>query len=211
MTLPPPHERAAERPPPLVLASASSARAELLRRAGLSFAVMPAAIDEAEIKATFRAERLAVAECANALAEAKALRVARRHLDSLVIGADQLLVCEGAWFDKPADRAAARAQLQSLRGKSHELLSAVCIVRGSERLWHFVGRSTLTMRPFSDEFLEDYLAVAGDDILGAVGAYRLEAIGIQLFSRIEGEYFAILGLPLLPLLDFLRGHGVVAQ
>lgn len=197
--------------PTLVLASASSARAELLRRAGVSFTVAPAVIDEAEIKAAFRAERLGVAECANALAEAKALRVARRHPDALVIGADQMLVCDGAWFDKPADRAAARAQLVALRGKRHELISAVCVVRGGERLWHFVDRSALVMRDFSDAFLDTYLDAAGADVLGSVGAYRLEAIGVQLFARIEGGYFAILGLPLLPLLDFLRGHGIVAK
>jgi len=197
--------------PTLILASASSARAELLRRAGVSFTVAPAAIDEAEIKAAFRAERLGTAECANALAEAKALRVARRHPDALVIGADQMLVCDGAWFDKPADRAAARAQLVALRGKRHELISAVCVVRGGERLWHFVDRSALVMRDFSDAFLDTYLDAAGADVLGSVGAYRLEAIGVQLFARIEGGYFAILGLPLLPLLDFLRGHGIVAK
>jgi len=197
--------------PTLILASASAARAELLRRAGVSFAVAPAAIDEAEIKAAFHAERLGAAECANALAEAKALRVARRHPDALVIGADQMLVCDGAWFDKPADRAAARAQLVALRGKRHELISAVCVVRGGERLWHFVDRSALVMRDFSDAFLDTYLDAAGADVLGSVGAYRLEAIGVQLFARIEGGYFAILGLPLLPLLDFLRGHGIVAK
>jgi septum formation protein len=197
--------------PTLVLASASAARAELLRRAGVSFTVTPAAVEEAEIKAAFRAERLAVAECANALAEAKALRVARRHPDALVIGADQMLVCDDAWFDKPADRAAARAQLVALRGKRHELISAVCVVRGGERLWHFVDRSALVMRDFSDAFLDTYLDAAGADVLGSVGAYRLEALGVQLFARIEGGYFAILGLPLLPLLDFLRGHGIVAK
>lgn len=197
--------------PPLVLASASAARAELLRRAGVSFTVAPASIDEAEIKAAFHGERLAAAECANALAEAKALRVARRHQGALVIGADQMLVCDGAWFDKPTDRAAARAQLVALRGKRHELLSAICVVRDGERLWHFVDRSALVMRDFSDGFLDTYLDAAGADVLGCVGAYRLEAIGVQLFARIEGGYFAILGLPLLPLLDFLRGHGIVAR
>lgn len=197
--------------PPLVLASASAARAELLRRAGVSFTVAPASIDEAEIKAAFHAERLAAAECANALAEAKALRVARRHQGALVIGADQMLVCDGAWFDKPTDRAAARAQLVALRGKRHELLSAICVVRDGEHLWHFVDRSALVMRDFSDGFLDTYLDAAGADVLGCVGAYRLEAIGVQLFARIEGGYFAILGLPLLPLLDFLRGHGIVAR
>jgi nucleoside triphosphate pyrophosphatase len=197
--------------PPLILASSSTVRAELLRNAGVAFRVEPAAIDEAEIKAAFRAERRAAADCANALAEAKAMRVARRHPGSLVIGADQLLVCEGNWFDKPRERAAARAQLVALRGKHHELVSAVCVVRDGERLWHFVDRSTLTMRDFSDEFLEDYLDAGGAEILASVGAYRLEGVGVQLFARIEGGHFAILGLPLLPLLDFLRGHGVVAR
>jgi len=196
---------------PLILASSSAVRAELLRSAGVAFGVEPAAIDEAEIKAAFQAERRAAADCANALAEAKAMRVARRHPGSLVIGADQLLVCERSWFDKPIDRAAARAQLLALRGKRHELVSAVCVVRDGERLWHFVDRSTLTMRNFSDKFLEDYLDAGGAEILGSVGTYRLEGIGVQLFARIEGGHFAILGLPLLPLLDFLRGHGAVAR
>jgi septum formation protein len=197
--------------PPLVLASASPARGELLRRAGIAFTVAPAAIDEEEIKAAFRAERRSAAECAIALAEAKASRVARRHPGGLVIGADQMLVCDGVWFDKPGDLAAARTQLLALRGKRHELASAVCVVRDGERLWHFVDRSTLTMRDFSDGFLDHYLAAVGSAVLGAVGAYHLEGLGVQLFARIEGGYFAILGLPLLPLLDFLRGHGVVAQ
>jgi septum formation protein len=197
--------------PPLVLASASPARGELLRHAGIAFVVAPAAVDEVEVKAAYLAERRTAAECAAALAEAKAARVSRRHPGSLVVGADQMLVCDGAWFDKPGDLAAARAQLIALRGKRHELVSAVCVVRDGELLWHFVDRSTLTMRSFSDAFLEDYLAAAGADALGSVGAYRLEAIGVQLFARIEGGYFAILGLPLLPLLDFLRGHGVIAQ
>lgn len=198
-------------PPPLMLASASAARAELLNHAAVTFGIATAAIDEAEIKAAFRAERLEAALCATALAEAKAARVARRHPGALVIGADQMLVCEGAWFDKPEDEAQARAHLLALRGRRHELVSAVCVVRDGERLWHFVDRPALTMRPFSDEFLDKYIATAGNDLLASVGAYRLEGEGIQLFSRIEGDYFAILGLPLLPLLEFLRGHGVVAR
>ena len=197
--------------PSLVLASASPTRGALLRQAGVAFVAAPAAIDEAEIKAAYRAERRTAAECAATLAEAKAVRVARRHPGSLVVGTDQFLVCEGTWFDKPADLAAARAQLVALRGKRHELVSAVCVVRDGELLWHFIDRAILTMRSFSDAFLDDYLAAAGEDALGSVGAYRLEAMGVQLFARIEGGYFAILGLPLLPLLDFLRGHGVIAQ
>jgi septum formation protein len=198
-------------PPPLILASASAARGALLRNAGIAFTAAPAAIDEDEIKAAFRAERRNAGECAAALAEAKAARVARRHPGSLVIGADQMLVCDGVWFDKPGALAAARAQLVALRGKRHELISALSIVRDGEPLWHFVDRSILTMRDFSDEFLDDYLAAVGGDVLGAVGAYHLEGRGVQLFARIEGGYFAILGLPLLPLLDFLRGHGIVAR
>jgi septum formation protein len=195
----------------LVLASGSAIRADLLRRAGVDFAVETAAVDEAAIKQSFHAERLPAADCAVALAEAKASRVSRRHPGALVIGADQMLVCDGAWYDKPRDRAAARDELRSLRGKRHELVGAVCVVRDGERLWHFVDRSSLTMRDFSDKFLDDYLAAVGDAALGAVGAYHLEGLGVQLFARIEGGYFAILGLPLLPLLDFLRGHGVVAR
>ena len=198
-------------PAPLILASASAARGALLRNAGIAFTAAPASIDENEIKAAFRAESRPAAECATALAEAKAARVARRHPGSLVIGADQMLVCDDVWFDKPADLVAARAQLVALRGKRHELISALCVVRDGERLWHFVDRSSLAMREFSDAFLDDYLAAVGDAVLGAVGAYHLEGRGVQLFARIEGGYFAILGLPLLPLLDFLRGHGVVAR
>ncbi|MBV8653996.1 MAG: septum formation protein Maf [Alphaproteobacteria bacterium] len=195
----------------LVLASGSAIRAELLRRAGLDIAVETARVDEAEIKASFWAERREAAECAVALAEAKASRVARHHPGALVIGADQMLVCDGVWFDKPRDRDEARRHLAALRGCRHELVSAVCIVRDTVRLWHFVDRPALTMRPFSDRFLEAYLAAGGDALLGSVGAYQLEGQGIQLFSRIDGDYFAILGLPLLPLLEFLRGHGVIAR
>jgi nucleoside triphosphate pyrophosphatase len=197
--------------PALILASSSAARAELLRNAGLAFSVEPAAIDEAEVKSAFQAERRTAADCASALAEAKAMRVARRHPGCLVIGADQLLVCEGTWFDKPGDRAAARSQLLALRGKPHDLVSAVCIVRDGKLLWHFVDRSTLTMRSFSEAFLEQYLDAAGADILASVGAYRLEGAGVQLFARVEGGHFAILGLPLLPLLEALRDRAVIAR
>ena len=122
-----------------------------------------------------------------------------------------MLVCDGAWFDKPETPAQARAQLVALRGRRHELVSAVAVVRDGERLWHHVERPALTMRSFSDGFLDDYIAQEGEALLGSVGAYRLEEAGIQLFARIEGDYFAILGLPLLPLLEFLRGHGMVAR
>ncbi|HZS83110.1 MAG TPA: Maf family protein [Stellaceae bacterium] len=197
--------------PLLVLASGSASRAALLRRAGLCFETEAAAIDETEIKASFRAEGSKATDCAVALAEAKATSVSRRRPGALVIGADQILVCNGAWFDKPPDRAAASDQLRSLRGCRHELVSAVCVVENGARLWRFVDCPRLTMRAFTDDFLADYLAAAGDEILASVGAYQLEGLGVQLFAEVDGDFFSILGLPLLPLLEFLRGRGVVTR
>ena len=200
---------AAPTAPAVVLASASAARAEILRRAGVACAIEPAAVDEEEVKRAMRASGAKAAELAEALAEFKARKISARHPGALVIGADQVLDCQGRWFDKPADRAQARAQLLELRGKLHELISCVCVLRGGERLWHHIGRARLTMRPFSEDFLDDYLSAAGDAVLGSVGAYQIEGLGAQLFSRIDGDQFTIMGLPLLPLLDFLRNHGVV--
>jgi septum formation protein len=194
---------------PIVLASASAARAAILAGAGVKVLCDPAGIDEDEIKRSFRAEGLDAAACAAALAETKALRVSARHSDAPVVGADQMLDCAGIWFDKPRDRIAARAQLAALRGRQHELVSAVTVVKNGAVTWQLVDRSRLTMRAFSDRFLDAYLAALGDDALASVGVYQLEGLGAQLFERIEGDYFSILGLPLLPLLDFLRGHGVV--
>jgi septum formation protein len=191
---------------PLVLASASVTRARLLAEAGVAVSVDPAILEESEIIASFRAEGALSGECAAALAEAKASRVSARHPGALVIGADQILDCEGQWLEKPQDVAAARAQLRRLRGKTHELVSAVAVLRDGGTLWRAVDRARLTMRPFSDAFLEDYLARLGEDVLRSVGAYRLEALGAQLFERVEGDFFTILGLPLLPLLSFLRDH-----
>ena len=126
-----------------------------------------------------------------------------------VIGADQVLSVDGKIFQKPGNLPAAREQLQRLRGRSHVLSSAVCAARGGTVVWRAVDQARLTMRPFSDAFLEAYLEEAGADILGSVGAYHVEGLGVQLFSRIEGDAFTIQGLPLLPLLDFLRLHGIV--
>ena len=194
----------------LWLASASSARAELLRRAGVRVEIEPARIDEGEVKTAMRADKASAAMVAEALAELKATRVARRHPGALVIGADQMLSCEGTWFDKPADKDQARGHLKALRGKAHELTSAICVVRDGVRLWHHQAGATMWMREFSDTFLDRYVDTTGPETLESVGAYRVEGPGIQLFARIDGDFFTILGLPLLPLLDYLRGHGVVA-
>lgn len=194
----------------LVLASASAARSRVLRDAGLAFAVEPAAVDEAALVASMVAEGGGGAEVASALAELKAMRVASRHAGALVIGADQVLVCEGRLFAKPETADRARADLRALRGRTHELMSAVCVARDGQPLWRHLARARMAMRPFSDTFLEDYLEATGEDALASVGAYQVERLGAQLFSRIEGDHTAILGLPLLPLLDFLRGHGIVA-
>jgi septum formation protein len=195
--------------PRVVLASASTIRAALLARAGIKAVQDPAGVDEAEVKRSFHHEGRSAASCAEALASAKAARIAERHPGAFIIGADQLLDCAGTGFDKPRDRAEARAQLMTLRGKRHELATAVVVAQNGAVLWQHVERPRLTMRDFSERFLDDYLRAMGDDVLTIVGAYQLEGLGIQLFARIEGDYFSILGLPLLPLLDFLRGHGVV--
>ena len=193
----------------IVLASASPARAALLRAAGIPIRVDAAAIDEAEVKASLRAVGAEPAAVAEALAELKAQRVSRRHPGSLVIGADQVLECDGVLFDKPTDPAAARNQLLTLRGRRHQLVSAVVLSRDGQRVWHHVDRANLTMRDFSAGFLDQYLRAAGEAALSSVGAYQLEGVGAQLFARIDGDYFTILGLPLLPLLDILREHGVL--
>ncbi len=194
---------------PVVLASASPARAALLRAAGIPMIVDAAAIDEAEVKASLRAMLAEPAAVAEALAELKAQRVSRRHPGSLVIGADQVLECNGTLFDKPPDLAAARNQLLALRGRRHRLVSAVVLARDGQRVWHHVDRADLTMRDFSTSFLDHYLQSAGEAALSWVGAYQLEGVGAQLFAGIDGDYFTILGLPLLPLLDILREHRVL--
>ena len=206
-----------QRPEPrLVLASASATRRALLTRAGLAFEAIPAAVDEAALKESAQAEAIPPEDAAIILAEAKAERIARRMPDALVLGCDQLLTCRmedgrERWFDKPADMAAARAQLLALRGRTHRLVTATVAWRGGARVWQDVTTPRLTMRDFSEPFLDAYLATEGEVLLASVGAYRLEALGIHLFSRVEGDHSAILGLPLIPLLGFLRGHGMVVE
>lgn len=198
-------------PAPVVLASASPARAALLSGAGVSFIIDKAAIDEAAVKKSLRADDAPAALVAETLAELKAKRVSSRHPGALVIGADQILECGGEWFDKPADMDHGRAHLRALRGKAHALISAVCVVRDGQRIWHGIDSARLVMRSFSDEFLDSYLTEAGSSVLDSVGAYRLEDRGAQLFARIDGDYFTILGLPLLELLEYLRNQGVLKK
>lgn len=195
--------------PTLILASASRIRAEILQRAGIACRIEPAWIDEDEVKRSLRQSGARPGDIAIALAELKALQVSQRHPGALVIGADQILQCGEVTFDKPLDSDRARAQLTTLRGQTHELLSALVVARDGVRLWHYLGRARLRMREFSDRFLDEYLARAGSTVVHSVGAYQFEGLGAQLFAGVEGDYFTILGLPLIPLLDYLRDQGVV--
>jgi septum formation protein len=196
---------------PLILASASIIRRRLLEQAGVTVAIEPVAVDEAAIKESCHRQGTLIETCTEALAEMKAQRVSKNYPNAMVIGADQMLECGGIWFDKPVDRTAAAAQLQHLRGQSHVLVTSVVVVRCGVRLWHYIDRARLTMRCFSDAFLSSYLDRADDAVLASVGAYQLERLGVQLFDRIEGDYFSILGLPLLPLLEFLRRQGMLQE
>lgn len=193
---------------PVILASQSPARLALLRAAGLAVEARPARVDEAAVKEAARADGAGPGDLALVLAGLKASRVRDPH--ALVVGADQVLDCEGTWFDKPPDLPAARAQLLALRGRTHVLHTAVVCHRGGAEVWRHLARPRLRMRPFGDAFLDAYLAGEGEAVLGCVGAYRLEGPGVQLFDGVDGEHAAVLGLPLLPLLGFLRQARVLA-
>jgi septum formation protein len=173
--------------------------------------VEPALVDEEAIKRMFQVDRQAAADCALALAEDKARQVAENHRHALVVGADQILVCDEIWLNKPADLAEACAQLQALREKPMNSSPPSASFREAARIWHTVSLAKLTMRHFSDAFLDPYLGTEQTAALGSVGGYRFEEKGIQLLSDIQGDYFAILGLPLLELLSFLRVCGALAS
>lgn len=193
----------------LVLASGSKIRAELMRNGGLTIDVDPANVDERAVEAPLLEAGFPPEDLASVLAEAKANDVSARRPGDLVIGADQILAFEGERRTKPDDMEAARRQLLAFSGKTHELLSAVVISKGGEAIWRHVSTARLTMRTLSPGFIGHYLAEAGDDVLSSVGAYQLEGLGLQLFEKIDGDYFTILGLPMLPLLAQLRELGVI--
>lgn len=195
--------------PPVLLASTSVSRRQLLAAAGINFEAVAPDVDEAAAKrelATANGRTLAVA-----LADRKALAVSATRPGAVVVGGDQTLCCGDRLFDKPDGVDAARAQLCALRGRVHELQSAVSVARDGVVAWRHIASARLAMRPFSDDFLERYVTLSGDTLTTSVGAYRLEGPGAQLFERVDGDYFTILGLPLLPLLDWLRQTGVLRQ
>lgn len=196
----------------IILASTSRARREMLAAAGVAFTVEAADVDEPAIRKTLLVAKSAATppQIADALARAKAEDVSQRHKGSLVIGGDQVLALGTELLTKAKDEAAARATLKKLRGMTHELHSAVALAVDGRVLWTHTGTARLKMRDFSDAFLEEYLTRAGDRVGQSVGAYELEGLGVQLFDKIEGDYFTILGLPLLPLLAELRAHGMIA-
>ncbi len=193
----------------LVLASASEVRARLLRAAGVDFIVQPAALDEDILKNRLLDEQASVAVIAEALAVAKAQVVSMQQSQALVLGSDQILTFDGRLVSKCGDMQAARDLLWSLRGRTHQLISALALLRGGKVIWQGRAEATLHMRAFSETFLQDYLQAEGPDLLKGVGCYRLEGRGVHLFEKIEGDYFTVLGLPLLPLLAVLRAEGIM--
>jgi septum formation protein len=194
---------------PIVLASGSHARRHMLEQAGVSFTVEPARIDEAELMDQYLRHTTGspVSDIAQALADAKALDVSARHVGAVVIGSDQIAALGERVFTKATDRDGARRTLVALRGQTHQLHSAVALACDGQIVWRHVGTANLTMRDFSDAFLDVYLDVAGGGLTQSVGAYEIEGVGLQLFDVIDGDYFTILGMPLLPVLAALRSKG----
>ncbi|MEO1551524.1 MAG: Maf family nucleotide pyrophosphatase [Pseudomonadota bacterium] len=194
---------------PLILASQSSARRDMLVAAGVLVETCPAKIDEPALRQALDAEGAKPRDLADALAEAKAQKIARRFPQAVVLGADQVLVLEDLVFEKVSTGDAAREVLKTLSGKRHTLLSAAVIYEGGAPVWRTVTQAHMHMRPLSDAFLDQYLDATLPDILHSVGCYHLEGLGAQLFDRVDGDYFTVLGLPLLPILGFLRSRGML--
>jgi len=196
-------------PHTILLASASEIRLALLAAAGVTAIARPARIDEQAIRAAMEAEGASPRDLADALAEMKARKISEKNPSALVLGCDQVLEMNRRTFAKPETPAEARAQLQSLRGQTHRLLSAAVLYENGQPLWRHVGEARLTMRAFSDAYLDDYLARNWDSIRHSVGCYKIEEEGIRLFSAVQGDHFTIQGLPLLPLLAYLATRGAI--
>lgn len=192
----------------LILASTSAARAHLLRQAGMAFEAIAPSMDEEALKQELRARQIDAEGQVRALARAKALSLCSDRPQDLILGCDQMLICAGEIYDKPKSRAQARAHLFALSAKSHHLLTAAALAQDGHILWESLTRPSLTMRVLSAEFVEAYLDRVGEAVLTSVGGYQLEGLGVHLFEAIEGDWFSILGLPLLPVLDVLRARGM---
>lgn len=193
----------------LILASQSQARQSLLAGAGLSFTCQPAHIDEDSVKQTLKQQGKTASDLALKLAQDKALKISTQNPDSLIIGGDQTLDCNGTWLDKPTSRAEAKNHLTLMRNTTHSLYSAVCLAQGGDIVWQTVSPVHLTTWDYPDTFMENYLNTMGDGVMDTVGGYKLEHHGATLFSQIQGDYFTVLGLPLLPLLNELRNRGIL--
>jgi len=194
----------------LVLASQSAARRAMLTAAGVAHQALPAHVDEDAITAGLQAEGATPLRIADALAEVKALKISRQHPGALVLGADSVAVAQdGTLLNKPETRARAEAQLRALSGTSHQLISAAVICEGGQPVWRSTGSAKLTMRALSGTFIADYLDAEGNAVLGCVGCYRIEGLGAQLFTRVDGDQYSIRGLPLLAVLDYLRVRGLL--
>ena len=195
----------------IVLSSSSATRRKLLAQTGLHFKTAKPPVDETIIKTRLKEAGANAEQVADNLAESKANSVGAILPGAYVIGADQMLECEGVWYDKPADREGARAHLKALRGKTHKLITATVIAFEGRIIWRRVDTALMTMRNFSDDYIDQYLDKAGEGAVRSVGAYELEGAGAQLFDKVEGDFFSILGLPLIPLLAGLRAAGALPK